>query len=132
MYRLERVETNNMLKRMHRFFKGLSNTDNMPNIQEYKSMMNKGEAWVILDKQDKVKGGLLQYSTGEYNAIINYYIPEDTRAKGISWKVYDKVVSFKKMYPNHKTFATSNDISEWKQFAKHIHGNLYEVLIPLR
>lgn len=128
MYTLKLIESNNELKKLYKFFGSLDNTD-MPTFKKYKAYNGLGESWGIYDK-DSIVGGLVQYRMPKYNAILNYYVPEDTRAKGISWKVFNKCTEFQKKRPTVKTYATSTDISQWRRFAKHIAGNLYEVMIP--
>lgn len=130
MYTLELVESNNMLKKMHKFFKSLDVVTDLPDFKRYKMFSELGEAYVILDKKGNVCGGLLQYSMPKHNSIISYYIPEDTRAKGISWRVFEKCRAFQMKYPNKKTYAVTKHPHTWRQFAKQIKGNLYQVMIP--
>ena len=117
---------------MHKFFWHLPNVSGLPKVKQYIMFAKMGEAWVILDDNNDVQGGLLQYAMKDHNSIISYYVPEDTRAKGISWRLYEKCANFQRKHPK-KTYAVSKKpVDSWRRFAKHIKDDLYEVVIPLR
>lgn len=127
--KLVKLNPDKELKPLYKFFVKLGNTPQPP-FKEYVRLAKQGEAYAFVNENGKVIGGLVQYVEPKYIAIMNYYVPKATRGFGLSWKVYGIVANFQRQHPKKRIYAVSNDISEWKQFAKHIKDNLYEVMLP--
>ena len=125
---LSKVETNNDIKRLYRFFYALDKSY-VSSLKEYKEAIKNGEAYILKDN-DKVVGGIMQTVNNNFINVVNYYIPDSKRHTRMYLEFLRIITEYRARNGNKKVLITSDDVSEYKRLVTQVDGNVYELHIP--